>query len=85
MNEEQFDKKIRELIKETTGLPASEQEKLAPLIESTKKRHQEIKDSFGVVQKSLGDLRICIKYLVFDLEATRRENEELRTMLDNED
>ena len=35
------------------------------------------------IEESLGQLRLQIKYLLFDLEATRRENRYLRHMLDN--
>ena len=35
------------------------------------------------VEKTLETLRLEIKYIVFDLEATRRENYYLRQMLEN--
>jgi hypothetical protein len=34
------------------------------------------------LQESLDDLRLTIKYLVFDLEATRRENTYLRNLVE---
>lgn len=34
------------------------------------------------MQDSLDDLRMVIKYLVYDLEATRRENVTLRRMIE---
>jgi hypothetical protein len=37
---------------------------------------------FDNIQDSLEYLRISVKYLMFDLEATRRENKYLRQMLD---
>lgn len=33
------------------------------------------------LQEEMDTLRLSVKYLVFDLEATRRENEQLRRML----
>ncbi len=49
-------------------------------------------DSMGIYESGAGDapvvddylaqLRLRVKYLVFDLEATRRENRYLRQMLD---
>ena len=36
----------------------------------------------GLQEKPLDYLRLSIKYLVFDLEATRRENGYLRKMLE---
>jgi hypothetical protein len=40
-----------------------------------------VNQSLSSVQESLDYLRLSIKYLVFDLEATRRENGYLRKML----
>jgi hypothetical protein len=43
------------------------------------------KDARGVekrVREVLAHLRICLKYQRFDLEATKRENRELRRMLE---
>jgi len=83
MNEEVFNKKLRELIREIANLPEDKQKQLAPLVEETKERHEDIKESVSRITKSLGDLRICLKYLLFDLEATRRERDKLKGMLDN--
>ena len=38
--------------------------------------------SLSNLQESLGNLRSTIKYQVFDLEATRRENSDLMTLLE---
>ena len=38
--------------------------------------------SLSNLQESLGNLRATIKYQVFDLEATRRENSDLMTLLE---
>jgi hypothetical protein len=34
------------------------------------------------LQESIDFVRLSIKYMLFDLEATRRENQELRRLLD---
>lgn len=39
--------------------------------------------SMNELQEALDYLRLSVKYLVFDLEATRRENQYLRKMLEN--
>lgn len=82
MDEATFNAKLQELIREITNLPADKQKQLAPLIEETKKRHKAVKDKIDQITKSLTDLRICLKYLLFDLEATRRERDQLRATLD---
>ncbi len=37
------------------------------------------------IVKSIADLHICIKYLQFDLEATKREKDSLQRRLDDND
>ena len=84
MDEDTFNKRLRELISEIANLPADKQKQLAPLVEETKSRHDKIKENMDKVTKSLGDLRICLKYLLFDLEATRRERDRLKSIVDNQ-
>ena len=45
-------------------------------------RHERLRQTVSSLQESLDYLRLSIKYLVFDLEATRRENGYLRKMLE---
>jgi len=82
MDEETFEKKLQELIHEIARLPGNKQKELAPPIEKTKNRHDEIKKRTCKVTNSLLDLRICLKYILFDLEATRRERDRLKKVLD---
>lgn len=85
MDGELFKKQLDALIAEIGSLPKSEQVKLEKLVEETKTRHDDMKKTFSVIQESIDFLRLSIKYIVFDLEATRRENEYLRRLLDEED
>ncbi len=39
----------------------------------------------GLVQEALSQLRLDVKYLMFDLEMTRRERDELKSRIDGED
>jgi hypothetical protein len=43
-----------------------------------------MKKTISDLQDSLDYLRLSVKYLVFDLEATRRENQYLRKLLDRQ-
>lgn len=43
-----------------------------------------MKKTLGELQESLDQLRLTVKYLVFDLEATRRENTYLRKLIDSQ-
>lgn len=82
MDEGTFQKKLSELVTEIDNLPERERGKLTLLAKETKQRHQELKKTVNTLHESLDFLRLSIKYLLFDLEATRRENGQLRKMLD---
>lgn len=81
MDETTFQKRLTELLSEIATLPASQRSKLELLVSDTKKRHEQLRANASNVQESLDYLRVSIKYLLFDLEATRRENSYLRKML----
>lgn len=82
MDENEFNKKLRELIDEIASLPKDQQKQLKPIVEETKQRHKDIKENTNKINESITDLRICIKYLLFDLEATKRERNKLKSILD---
>lgn len=85
MDEVTFQQKLGELVKEIGTLPASQRKKLELLANETKQRHAELRKSVTNLQESLDYLRLSIKYLLFDLEATRRENSYLRQLLEDTD
>ncbi|UCD28948.1 MAG: hypothetical protein JSV03_00235 [Planctomycetota bacterium] len=82
MDEGTFQKKLGELVAEINSMPQAERQKLTVLAEQTKQRHQELKKTVNGLHENLDFLRLSIKYLLFDLEATRRENNYLRKMLE---
>ena len=84
MNEETFQRKLAELVAEIGTLPENDRERLEQLAEQTKERHQQLKETVGQLQGSIDFLRLSIKYMLFDLEATRRENAQLRKMLEDD-
>ena len=53
------------------------------LAEQTRQRHRQLKETVSSLQESIDFVRLSIKYMLFDLEATRRENEQLRKMLED--
>ncbi|MEM6258422.1 MAG: hypothetical protein AAGI37_08925 [Planctomycetota bacterium] len=85
MDEKTFQTKLASLMSEINTLPEGERKKLANLAEQTRERHDKMKKTVSDLQESLDYLRLSIKYLVFDLEATRRENQYLRDMLSKQD
>ena len=82
MNEQELQSKLAELMGEISTLPVSERQKLEQLAAETRQRHERLRATVSSLQESLDYLRLSIKYLVFDLEATRRENSYLRKMLE---
>ena len=82
MDEKTFQAKLAELMGEISTLPASQQAKLTDMARKTQERHSKLRKTVHDLQESLDYLRLSIKYLVFDLEATRRENGYLRKMIE---
>lgn len=84
MNEQDFQQRLSDLIGQIEHLPASEKEQFRKFANDTRDRQQRMKKTVAELQESLDYLRLSIKYLVFDLEATRRENQYLRRLLENQ-
>ena len=82
MNEQEFQTKLAELMGEISTLPPTERQKIQLLADESRRRHERLRRTASSLQESLDYLRLSIKYLVFDLEATRRENGYLRKMLE---
>ena len=82
MDEKTFQLKLAELAKEIGNLPEEDRTKLESLVAKTAERHSKLRATVSSLQESLDYLRLSIKYLLFDLEATRRENQQLRKLLD---
>lgn len=81
MSETDFNTRMNELISKIDTLPAEERARLETLARETRSRHEKLRKTVGLLQDSLDQLRLSVKYLVFDLEATRRENDYLRKLL----
>ena len=81
MNEQEFQTRLAELSEQIDTMPESERDRLRLLLDETRERHHRLRATVRSLQDSLDHLRLSVKYLVFDLEATRRENNYLRKML----
>jgi hypothetical protein len=82
MDESKLQDKLKELVKEFGGMVDPQYRKLAMLAKQAQSSHKKLQKSVDNLQESLDYLRICIKYQLFDLEATRRENEYLKKLLE---
>ena len=76
---------LTELMQTISGLPDEYQLKLNPAVARVKESVKRRKRILGLVQEALSQLRLDMKYLMFDLEATRRERDTLRAELDRID
>ncbi len=83
VDEAAFERRLSELVKEIGTIPASEKKKkLILLTKKSQDSQRKLRKSAGNLQESLDYLRVSIKYILFDLESTRRENTYLRKMLE---
>jgi len=69
--------KYDELVKENNELIACIQQERA--------KSKQIKNKISTLQTALDTLRVGVLYQVFDIEATRRENERLVELLEEKD
>ncbi len=82
MDETNLEDKLNELVKEFGEGGDPQNRKLAKLAKQAQANRKKLESSINSLQESLDYLRVCIKYQVFDLEATRRENQYLRKLLE---
>jgi hypothetical protein len=79
-NLEELPADIVELMAALEKLPENHRQALEPaisrVVESTRRRRRIL----GLVQDALSQLRLDMKYLMFDLEATRRERDDFRRL-----
>lgn len=59
--------------------------RVAQAIDDTTEANQRKTKILGLVQEALAQLRLDLKYLAFDLEATRKERDEYKFRLDGLD
>lgn len=83
MSDANFEDKLEEILHNTGSMPPPHRDKIINLTRKSKEHHDQLQQKLGNLQHSLDYLRLSIKYLIFDLEATRRENTELRKRLND--
>jgi septal ring factor EnvC (AmiA/AmiB activator) len=84
MEDFDIENELNELVKEFGETADPRHKKLAQLAKQAQESRKRLEKSINSLQESLDYLRVCIKYQVFDLEATRRENEYLRKLLEED-
>jgi len=83
MDEGTFQRKLAALIAEIGTLPAGERGKLMDSVAAASERRRQVQETVSSLQESIDFVRLAIKYMLFDLEATRRENAQLRKLLED--
>ncbi len=83
-NDDPLPVEVTELTSQIDQLPEEYREQLQPslrrVVEMTKRRRRIL----SLVQEALGQLRLDMKYLMFDLDATRRERDQYRDSREGE-
>jgi hypothetical protein len=79
---EELSADLVDLVSAVANLPAEHRQPLEQalnrVVDSTKRRRRIL----TLVQDALGQLRLDMKYLMFDLEATRRERDDYRRQVE---
>lgn len=74
---------LTELNQAVQGLAVEQRETLEPHLRRVIEAAHRRKKVLQLVQEALSQLRMDMKYLMFDLEATRRERDTLQQQLDH--
>ena len=82
MDKANLEDRLNELVKEFGGAADPGYRRLAMLAKQAHESQKQLQKGVDGLQESLDYLRICIKYQLFDLEATRRENQYLKKLLE---
>ena len=84
MDKEILARKLNEIVDEIGFIPRPHRKKMTVTGKRGDKYDKQLEKTVHHLQGKLDYLRISIKYLLFDLEATRRENAYLRKLLEDE-
>lgn len=75
-------REVLDLIDAIGQLPAESRAKIEPVVNRVVENSKRRRRILSLVQDALGQLRLDMKYLTFDLEATRRERDDYRRKLE---
>jgi len=81
MDEAALRQKVSQLLAEVHRLPPGEPKAPAGKSPADVLAGSSMKREMAALEDGLDQIRLAVKYLVFDLEATKRENHLLRRML----
>ncbi len=79
---EEAPREILDLAEAISHLPLEYRHQVEPLVNRVLENAKRRRRILSLVQDALGQLRLDMKYLTFDLEATRRERDDFRRKLE---
>jgi hypothetical protein len=79
---EELPREVLDLVDAITALPGEYRSTLEPFLNRVVDSNRRRRRILSLVQDALSQLRLDMKYLAFDLEATRRERDEFRQKLE---
>ena len=75
---------LQEMARAIEALPARYRDAVAPALTRVVECSTRRRRILNLVQEALSQLRLDMKYLIFDLEATRRERDQYKEMLEKD-
>jgi hypothetical protein len=84
-NTQELPRELLDLAEAIHTLPGEHRQALEPFLTRVIDSNRRRRRILNLVQDALSQLRLDMKYLAFDLEATRRERDEFRRKLDGTD
>ena len=75
---------LQEMADAINALPARYRDAVAPSLKRVIECSTRRRRILNLVQEALSQLRLDMKYLIFDLEATRRERDQYRELLEKD-
>jgi hypothetical protein len=75
---------LQEMAKALNALPARYRDAVSPAFQRVIECSTRRRRILNLVQEALSQLRLDMKYLIFDLEATRRERDQYKEQLEND-
>lgn len=81
-NTDDVPREVLDLVDAVHALPAEHRQAIEPFLSRVVDSNRRRRRILLLVQDALSQLRLDMKYLAFDLEATRRERDEFRRKLE---
>lgn len=76
---------LQELARAIESLPERYRDVVAPALQRVVECSTRRRRILNLVQEALSQLRLDMKYLIFDLEATRRERDQYKAQIEGKD